>query len=83
MAIDGAFLRLLTEELSEIINCKIDKIHQPSRDELVFLLRKAGFSGRLFISIKSGRARIGLSSERPENPAQPPMFCMLLRKHLT
>ena len=83
MAIDGAFLYLLTEELSEIINCKIDKIHQPSRDELVFLLRKAGFSGRLFVSIKSGRARIGLSSERPENPAQPPMFCMLLRKHLT
>lgn len=83
MAIDGAFLSLLTKELSEIINCKIDKIHQPSRDELVFLLRKAGFSGRLFVSIKSGRARISLSSERPENPAQPPMFCMLLRKHLT
>ena len=83
MAIDGAFLSLLTEEFSEIINCKIDKIHQPSRDELVFLLRKAGFSGRLFVSIKSGRARINLSTERPENPAQPPMFCMLLRKHLT
>lgn len=83
MAIDGAFLSLLTKELSEIINCKIDKIHQPSRDELVFLLRKAGFSSRLFVSIKSGRARISLSSERPENPAQPPMFCMLLRKHLT
>ncbi len=83
MAVDGAFLYLLTKELGEIVNCKIDKIHQPSRDELVFLLRKAGFSDRLFVSIKSGRARIGLSSERPENPAQPPMFCMLLRKHLT
>ncbi len=83
MAIDGAFLNLLTRELSEITNCKIDKIHQPSRDELVFLLRKAGFSGRLFVSVKSGRARINLTEERPENPTQPPMFCMLLRKHLT
>ena len=83
MAFDGAFLNLLTKELSEIIDCKIDKIHQPSRDELVFLLRKVGFNGRLFVSVKPGRARINLTEERPENPAQPPMFCMLLRKHLT
>ncbi len=83
MALDGVFLSFLTKEFSKITDCKIDKIHQPSRDELVFLLRKSGFSGRLFVSLKSGRARINLTDERPENPAQPPMFCMLLRKHLT
>ncbi len=83
MALDGVFLSLLTKELTKITDCKIDKIHQPSRDELVFLLRKSSFSGRLFVSLKSGRARINLTDERPENPAQPPMFCMLLRKHLT
>ncbi len=83
MALDGAFLHLLTKELACIIDTKIDKIYQPSRDELVFVLRKAGFNSRLFISIKSGRTRIGLTETRPENPSQPPMFCMLLRKHLT
>ena len=83
MAFDGVFLHLLIKELDKIKDSKIDKIHQPSRDELVFLLRKSGFSGRLFISLKSGRARLHLTEERPENPDKPPMFCMLLRKHLT
>lgn len=83
MAFDGVFLHLLINELDKIKDAKIDKIHQPSRDELVFLLRKAGFSGRLLISVKSGRARLQLTEERPENPDKPPMFCMLVRKHLT
>lgn len=82
MALDGALLHLLTKELNCIIDTKIDKIHQPSRDELIFVLRKSGFNERLFISVKSGRARISLTKEKPENPASPPMFCMLMRKHL-
>ena len=66
MALDGAFLHLLLKELDCILETKIDKIHQPSKDELIFVLRKSGFSGRLFISVKSGRARLGLTNERPE-----------------
>lgn len=83
MALDGAFLHMLVNELEGIVDTRIDKIYQPSRDELVFALRKSGFHGRLFISVRSGRSRIGLTEAKPENPAQPPMFCMLLRKHLT
>lgn len=82
MALDGAFLHFLVKKLNCIIDTKIDKIHQPSKDELIFVLRKSGFNGRFFISTKSGRSRLGLTNERPENPSSPPMFCMLLRKHL-
>lgn len=83
MALDGAFLHLLVKELECILETRIDKIYQPLRDELIFVLRKSGFHKRLFVSLKPGRARIGLTEERPDNPAQAPMFCMLLRKHLT
>ncbi len=83
MALDGGFLYQLCEELKSATECHIDKIHQPSRDELVFLLRKKGFAKRLFISIRSGSARIHFTEEKYENPETPPMFCMLMRKHLS
>lgn len=82
MALDGLFLRNLIEELKLIENSHIDKIHQPSKDELVLLLRKPKFSERLYISAKSGIARLHLTEQKFENPDTPPMFCMLLRKHL-
>ena len=82
MALDGIFLNLLTEELGCIVGCHIDKIHQPSRDELVFLLRSKDFSGRLLISAKSGFSRIHITTQTFENPADPPTFCKLMRKHL-
>ena len=83
MAFDGGFLHKLCEELKLAIDCHIDKIHQPSRDELVFLLRKKGFAKRLLVSVRSGSARIQFTEEKFENPEAPPMFCMLMRKHLS
>ncbi len=83
MALDGGFLHKLCEELKLAIDCHIDKIHQPSRDELVFLLRKKGFSKRLLLSVRSGSARLHFTEEKYENPETPPMFCMLMRKHLS
>ncbi len=83
MAFDGGFLYKIVGELKEATDCHIDKIYQPSKDELVFLLRKKGFVKRLLITIKSGSARIHFTENKYENPPTPPMFCMLLRKHLS
>ncbi len=83
MAFDGIFLHSNLAEIGQAIGCHIDKIYQPSRDELVFLLRKKGFVGRLLFCIRSGAARIQLTEKKYENPATPPMLCMLVRKHFS
>lgn len=82
MALDGVFIRKLTAELQQAVGTHIDKIHQPSQDELVLLLRKSGFSERLLISARSGVQRLHFTQKRYDNPNTPPMFCMLLRKYV-
>lgn len=82
MALDGAFLHTIKTELSARIGARIDKIHQPSREEIVFVLRWPGGNGRLLVSSSASNARIHFTDCPPKNPATPPMFCMLLRKHL-
>ncbi len=83
MALDGAFLKRIVDELRTAIDCHIDKIYQPTRDELVFLLRKKGFVKRLLVTVKNGSARIHFTENKYENPDVPPNFCMLLRKYLS
>ncbi len=83
MAFDGAFLHKIVTELKIAIDSHVDKIYQPSRDELVFLLRKKGFVKRLLITVKQGSARIHFTENKYENPATPPNFCMFLRKYLS
>ncbi len=83
MAFDGAFLHKLIEELNIAVDSHIDKIYQPSRDELVFVVRKKGFVKRLYVSAKPGSARLHFTENRYENPQTPPNFCMLLRKYLS
>lgn len=80
MAFDGAFLHTVIAEISEGIGCHVDKIYQPSRDEMVLLLRKKGFQKRLLISSRAGAARVQFTEGKYENPETPPMFCMLARK---
>lgn len=80
MALDGGFLYKLTRELNSAVGAHIEKIYQPTRDELVFLLRSPTLHKRLLISAHSGSARIHFTESKPENPATPPVFCMLLRK---
>ena len=82
MPFDGAFLHCISNELSQAVDCHIDKIYQPSKEELVFLLRKKGFVKRLLINIKSGISRVQFTENKFENPEKPPMFCMLMRKYL-
>lgn len=82
MAFDGCLLNMVTAELSICEGSFVDKIFQPSKDEFVFLLRTKKGAKRLFISAHPGSSRIHFTETAPENPPVPPMFCMLLRKHL-
>ncbi len=83
MGLDGIFLYQLKNEIASVLNgTRIDKIHQPSREELVILFRGIGVSKRLLISIRPSCPRIHFTEMQTENPAEPPMFCMLMRKLL-
>lgn len=82
MAYDAGMLRFIVAEINEkLINGKVDKIYQPSREEAVFVVRCAGEEHRLDISAGGNGSRMNLTSLKFENPAVPPMFCMMLRKH--
>lgn len=85
MALDGIFLQCVRRELRQTLSqdVRIDKIHQPSREELVVALRSRQGSFKLYLSARANSPRVHLTDETPENPASPPMFCMLLRKRLT
>ena len=84
MPLDAICLSALTGELSEkLTGAKIDKIQQPERDMILLALRGRGENLRLLIAAGTGNARVHLSKSAFENPAEPPMFCMFLRKHLT
>lgn len=83
MAIDGAMLSLLRRELAErLVGSKVDKVQQPSREELVLIMRQPRGQARLLISTRAACPRVNLTGQAIENPAQPPMFCMLMRKKL-
>ena len=84
MAMDGAFLHCLREELwTRLSDARVDKIHQPSREELVLSLRDRMGSYKLYLSARVNSPRVHFTTVALENPASPPMFCMLLRKRLT
>lgn len=83
MSFDGTVTRAVTHELyTEITNGRITKIYQPSSWELVFTVRAKGKNYKLMLSCHPVYARSHLTSISYENPAEPPMFCMLLRKQL-
>lgn len=83
MPLDAVFLTALHGELAPVLQCmKIDRVQQPERDLLIFSLRGNGQNVRLLVSTATGSARVNITNETYENPASPPMFCMLLRKHL-
>ncbi len=83
MALDGITLGLVKNELkSYILGSKIDKIHQPSKNELVFILRTRNGGYRLYLSCDGQSPRVHLTRYNLENPKTPPMLCMLLRKRL-
>ena len=83
MALDGAFLRHIKRELEEkLVGARVDKIHQPNREELVVAFRTREAAYRVLFSARANSARVHFTSIPLENPKQPPMLCMLLRKKL-
>ncbi len=82
MALDGAFLYAVKNELQPLIGGRVEKIHQPSREEIIISLRTRQGGKKLFISANAGSARVHITENTVDNPQTPPMFCMLLRKHL-
>ncbi|MBR5134869.1 MAG: NFACT family protein, partial [Clostridia bacterium] len=84
MALDGGFISCLAAELRETLkDSRVDKIHQPSREELIVALRSKSGTFKVYMSARVQSPRVHVVTAVPENPASPPMFCMLLRKRLT
>ena len=84
MPMDALCLAALLRETGEsVVGGRIDKIYQPSRDEILLQIRGKDGPCRLLFSADPAAARLQLTQLPRENPAEPPMFCMLLRKHLT
>ena len=80
MPLDGICMQAVAEELRpELLGLRIDKVQQPARDQVILLLRG---NKRLLLNAGANAPRIQLTALTRDNPAEPPMFCMLLRKHL-
>ena len=84
MAFDAFFLTAVLDEIRQkTTQARVEKIHQPSRDTVILHLRCAEGRQKLLIAANPAAPRMHLTEASPENPDQPPMFCMLLRKHLS
>ena len=84
MAFDGIYLYALARQISqEALNSRVEKIHQPSKEEIVIWLRSPAGRCRLLCCANPSAPRIQLTGLNPENPKIPPQFCTLLRKHLS
>jgi predicted ribosome quality control (RQC) complex YloA/Tae2 family protein len=84
MPFDGIVTKSVVEELQEkIVQGRISKIYQPTDSELVITIRNQRKNHTLLLSIHPTYARFHLTDDKYQNPQEPPMFCMLLRKHLS
>ena len=83
MAFDATFLAAVMEEIRlRTREARVDKIHQPSRDTVILQLKCREGREKLLFALNPTAPRLHLTASTPENPPEPPMFCMLLRKHL-
>ena len=82
MSMDGLSLNAVLHEIRFLKGGRIDKVQQPDRDTLLFTVRSAGRTSKLLICLHIENGRVQLTDLPFENPAEPPMFCMLLRKRL-
>lgn len=84
MPFDGVVAKNVVMELSEnIVGGRIEKIYQPEHDEVILLVRAKGQNLKLVLSANASYPRIHITNLSKENPLNPPVFCMLLRKHLS
>ncbi|MBO9130219.1 NFACT RNA binding domain-containing protein [Bacillus sp. 165] len=82
MSFDGLFTRAITDELNIVETGRISKIYQPSKYEILLHIRAKGTNQKLLLSAHPTYARLHITAQSYDSPSVPPMFCMLLRKHL-
>ena len=82
MAFDGLFTTAMVHELQQLVTGRITKVYQPNAQEVVLQIRANGQNFKLLFSIHPSYARVHFTEQAIDNPAEPPMFCMLLRKHV-
>ena len=84
MALDGIFLSKIKDELTDkAVGLRVDRVNQPTRDEIILNLRGKGCSYKLLFCVRADSPRVHFTSHPIDNPPVPPMFCMLMRKYLT
>jgi len=84
MAFDAFLMKVALDELRQTAaGARVEKIYQPSRDTVILHLRCQGSREKLLLAANPASPRLHLTQTNLENPEQPPMFCMLLRKHLS
>ena len=83
MAFDAFYMSCVLEELRGFQDSRVEKIHQPSRDTVILSLKHRDGRAKLLLAANPAAPRLHITTASPENPAEPPMFCMLLRKHLS
>ncbi len=83
MAFDAGMLACSLAEIRKTaLGARIEKVYQPEKDEIVLQMRSFEGGKRLLINAGSNNPRMNFSEIQKENPQNPPMFCVLLRKHL-
>lgn len=82
MAFDGVTIRHVCAELRAAAGAHVEKIYMPAREDVILALKWKGGSGKLLLTANAGSPRLHFTESQAENPQSPPMFCMLLRKHL-
>lgn len=84
MAFDAGMVAHVAAEIGDgTVGGKIEKIYQPQRSEIIMSARRGGETYKILIDVGSSNARINLTGMKVDNPATPPMFCMMLRKHFS
>lgn len=83
MSYDGLVLRAAAVEFENmLIGARIDKVYQPSKSEIIMVLRQPGQTYKLLLSSLAQEAGVYITSQQRSNPQEPPLFCMVMRKHL-
>jgi predicted ribosome quality control (RQC) complex YloA/Tae2 family protein len=84
MSFDGIFLNSIKNDLyKKLTGGRVDKIYQPDKNEIIISIRNNGVNYKLLMTATSSSPRLHITGLSRKNPQEPPMFCMLLRKHLT
>lgn len=82
MAFDSLTMAAAVSDLSVLIGGKINKIHQPDRHSLILRFFTPAGNFKLLLSAHPTCGRLQLTERSYDNPTKPPLFCMVLRKHL-